>query len=298
MSELRGAPLWVGPASALIRRLPMGRYRVTSRLPRVEPFEWRLPAELGGLRYACDLGDDIAREACFTGLYAPQESALVRRTLAEGDTFVDVGANWGYFTLLAAQRVGDSGRVVAMEPDPRMFALLAGNVSRNRLRNVLLSADAAAEGPGSATLAPFVDGTGNRGVSALVERGEGVTVETRALDELLDQMEIESVDLVKVDVEGAELRVLRGMEEGLRRGRYRRVLVELHPLADPRLPDEVTTFLREIGMQGWWVDHSAASTRRFAYGRAAISELLTPVRGDTSSGEWPHQLWLAAGVTP
>ena len=62
----------------------------------------RLPWDAGGYWFECDPRDAIAREVCFTGRYEPQETALVRTILRPGMSFVDVGANWGYFTLLAA----------------------------------------------------------------------------------------------------------------------------------------------------------------------------------------------------
>jgi hypothetical protein len=176
LPDMPPPPRWVRPAAAVIRRLPAGRYRAMELLPRVAPFA----APLGGLRFACDLGDDIAREVCFTGMYAAQETGLLLGWLSAGGCFVDVGANWGYFTLIAAQRVGPRGRVIALEPDARMFAQLRDNVDRNGLAMVLPLALAAAERAGTARLARFTDGARNRGISSLELPGEGVVVEHRA----------------------------------------------------------------------------------------------------------------------
>ena len=80
-----------------------------------------MPREVGGFTFECDLRDAISREVCFTGRYEPLETLLVQSTLRPGMTFVDVGANWGYFTLVASHLVGSSGLVVSLEPDPRLF---------------------------------------------------------------------------------------------------------------------------------------------------------------------------------
>ena len=125
------APGWLRAVAWAVRRLPAGRYRAMNALPRRLRFAARLPREVGGWRFACDLRDLTAREAFFTGRYGPQETALLGAALRPGATFVDVGANWGYFTLLAAHRVGPAGRVVALEPDPRLFALLRANLAAN-----------------------------------------------------------------------------------------------------------------------------------------------------------------------
>src|SRR5512142_2823283 len=115
------APLWIRAAAAMIRRLPAGRYRAAHWIGRRvrEPFWAALPADLGSLQFHCDLRDGLMREACLTGRYEPQETALLGRLLAPGMTFVDVGANWGYFTLVGAHLVGRAGRVISVEADPR-----------------------------------------------------------------------------------------------------------------------------------------------------------------------------------
>ena len=89
----------------------------------------RLPDSLGGFTFICDVRDSLMREVCFTGMYEPQETLLAQQLLRRGMTVVDVGANWGYFTLLAAHLVGNRGRVLSLEPDPRMFRLLQQNVA-------------------------------------------------------------------------------------------------------------------------------------------------------------------------
>src|SRR3989442_13351056 len=78
---------------------------------RVDPFWMHLPPDVGELAYACDLRDGLMREVYLTGRYEPQETALLRHLLRPGMTLVDVGANWGYFTLVGAHLVGASGCV-------------------------------------------------------------------------------------------------------------------------------------------------------------------------------------------
>src|SRR5262245_56723365 len=127
VNVLPSAPPWVRLAARVIRRLPAGRYRAMNQIHRLSQsaFWMRSPKRLGGWSFQCDLRDSIAREVCFTGRYEPQETALVQAILKPGMSFVDVGANWGYFTLLAAHKVGVKGRVVSLEPDPRLFPVLA-----------------------------------------------------------------------------------------------------------------------------------------------------------------------------
>jgi hypothetical protein len=115
---------------------------------------------------------------------------------------------------------------------------------------------------------------------------------------VLDQAGVDGVDAVKIDVEGAEVRVLQGMTEGLARGRYRRISVELHPGIRPGVAAEVIALMRAAGYSGYWVDHSPRMNRRFAYGRARVRDALSSVRGADTADGWPHQIWLAPGIAP
>src|SRR5437899_2146086 len=219
--NIRPAPLWIRLAARVIRRMPAGRYRAMNRISRHsrEPFWIRTPKALGAWRFRCDLRDSIAREVCFTGQYEPQETALVRAILKPGMTFVDVGANWGYFTMLAAHRVERKGRVISLEPDPRLFPVLMENIDANHLSQVTSFQTAAANQCGWLTLAGFDESGGNFGLSRVVgryqESDRKFRVAAQSLDEIFRQENLEAVDLVKMDIEGAEGLALQGMQDSL-----------------------------------------------------------------------------------
>lgn len=297
---LAPAPAWFRAARAVVRRLPAGRFWAFDRLSRAElrPFEDRLSADLGGWRFGCDLRNVIAREACLTRRSAPAETAAVLAALPRGGTFVDVGANWGYFTLVAAHAVGPRGRVVALEPDPRMAAELRGNVARNGIGHATVMETAASEAAGRAVLSGYAEADRNRGVSSLVAPPAGnarsFAVRTAALDDLMDELGIHRADLVKIDVEGAEELVLRGMARGLAAGRYRQVLMELHPTQHPdpaRLGTTIYETMHAAGYAGEWLETGGEAERASLYGRTAARPDPRPVRGDDVLGAWPHQLW-------
>ena len=122
----RRAPRWIRALGSVVRRLPRGRYQVVASLrSSAAPFVSTLGRDLGAARFLCDLSDLISREVCLTGCYEPPVTRLLQRRLNRGGSMVDVGANWGYFSLLAAAAVGREGRVISLEPDPRQFAALA-----------------------------------------------------------------------------------------------------------------------------------------------------------------------------
>jgi FkbM family methyltransferase len=301
-APLAPAPLWFRLGRAAVRRLPAGRFRAFDLLARGirSPFEDRLGPEAGGARFRCDLRHLVAREACLTGRHAPDETALVRQALGAGDVFVDVGANFGYFTLLAASVVGGAGTVVALEPDPRMAAELRENVRTNGLENVRVLEVAAAAAEGRARLSGYEEAGGNWGTSSLVGGGsnEAPSYDVRCapLDALLDAAGVDGVALVKVDVEGAEGEVLRGMHDGLARGRYARVLVELHPWLHEDAAAEhagMWALFTAAGYRAWKVDEDPVRLRRGYYGASGLAPLRP---GDGAEGRaWHHVLWVRGG---
>jgi hypothetical protein len=239
------------------------------------PFYTAMPAPEDGLVFECDLRDVIARDVCLAGVYEAQETLVVRSTLTPGMTFVDVGANWGYFTLLAAALVGPTGHVVSIEPDPRLLARLHRNVSTNRLTWV-------------------------RVVPGAVAGADVFQVRARALDDIARGFGL--IDLVKIDIEGGEATALAGMRRLLASRVVRRLLLELHPaeLAElGRSVHDVYGPLADAGYRGFTIDHAPATTRRAAYGRPGdVATLVRPLDPTRALDAWPHQLWLAPGVTP
>jgi FkbM family methyltransferase len=298
----RPAPAWVRVAAAVIRRSPAGRYRMTHALGRgVAPFTMRLPRDLGSYRFHCDLRDSVAREVCFTGRYEPQETSLAARLLRPRMTVVDVGANWGYFTLAAAHWVGPSGRVIAFEPEPRLFEILTRNCDLNALAHVRAHRRAVAKTAGRLSFRAYREDAGNWGVTAVADdpRDADFECESVGLDDALDAEAIDKVDVVKVDVEGAEADVLAGMSRGLAAGRYRYVIVECHPEALQARGVTVTEAvapLTRAGYRLWTIDHSPRLHRLAAVGRAAAAELLSVFDGSAGLREWPHILAAAPGA--
>ncbi|MBN1209557.1 MAG: FkbM family methyltransferase [Myxococcaceae bacterium] len=302
------APLWMKAAARIVRRLPLARYRAMNALatlaPVRGPFVARLPASHQGLRFECDLRNGLAREVFFTGQYEPQETCLVRALLRPGDTFVDVGAHWGYFTLLAAEAVTRAGRVVAVEADPRIHRTLVANLALNPLPHVTALHVAAAAEEGTVKLEGYDEAQDNWGISRVRDAARAssraFTVPARPVDAMLDELGVGRVSLVKMDIEGAEVFALAGMRRGFQAHRYERLLLELHPpqlREHGREPAELTRMLTEAGYQGWAVDHSPEATRRWAYARVLEPrQLLRPLSPSAPLDEWPHVLWVAPGV--
>ena len=303
MTPAAPAPWWLWLSSAAIRTLPFGRYQLANAVARAarRPFVARLPDDLGGASFLCDLHDTISREVCFTGRYEPQETQLALRILQPGMTVVDVGANWGYFTLACAHAVGPLGRVLALEPHPRLAAMLAENVRANGLSQVEAVTLAAGSGPGRRGFVAFDEGGGNWGLSRAAQPAEAADFESAsaALDALADERGWGRIDLLKMDIEGAEADAIAGMAAGLSLGRYRFVLLECHPeqiAASGSTLEACLSAFERAGYRGWHIDHSADMHRRTASGAVPLRDLLAPIdRAALQADRWPHLLWAAPG---
>jgi FkbM family methyltransferase len=178
-----------------------------------------------------DTRDLVQRFIRVFGVWEPSVSAVALDVLQPGDVAVDVGANIGYYSLLFAGQVGPHGRVVAVEPVPSIVARLRENLRLNRVTTVDVAEAAAAEAPGSVEV--FRAPGDNLGRSATVA-GQGFvsegTVRKVPAAELVPVELWPRVRLVKVDTEGDELGVLRGLEpllEAMPAGAV--VLAELSP---------------------------------------------------------------------
>lgn len=154
--------------------------------------------------------EDVGRAIHFVGNFETAEVAYLREVLTPSSVCIDVGANIGFFTLLMAI-AAPHGRVHAFEPLPLNVALLGASVALNRLANVSVNAVAVGAAPGTADFVEAADGaysslhdTGRKPVAALTQ----VAVVT--LDDVCDGLGNPAVDVLKIDVEGAEALVLAG----------------------------------------------------------------------------------------
>lgn len=147
------------------------------------------------------------------GTYEPEQTRLFEELLRPGHTVLDVGANVGYYTLLASVLVGDPGRVHAFEPEPRNAGFLRRHASLNRRGNVRVEQAAVSDREGTAR---FDFGSGS-GTGHLADSG-AIEVRTLSLDDYCAQHGL-APHAIKIDVEGAEMSVLQGARETLVRHR-------------------------------------------------------------------------------
>ncbi|MCE9556465.1 MAG: FkbM family methyltransferase [Planctomycetes bacterium] len=188
-----------------------------------------------------DLRDWLGQHVYATGDYEDYTGRVLGLLLSDGQTMLDIGANVGFFTLLAAQRVGPSGKVMAFEPVPVVREALIHNLQLNAIQNVSVRGEAASLAEGEAQIS--VGPVEHRGISSLRSTAENqsfekITVRTVSIDTLLSHEEMASVGLIKMDIEGAEWLALQGMH---------RLLSTRHPDVIIEMSD---TYLKEFGSSG------------------------------------------------
>jgi len=158
-----------------------------------------------------------------------QISKLINKFCKPGSFCIDLGASGGYHTLPLSCLCGPGGKVFAFEPNPESYLILKRSIQRNKLRNVFLHSYAVADRTGEMvfTSAGSIDGLGHLvGLeSDLREDSEQIKyiVQTISIDEFIEKEAISRIDLIKMDIEGAELLCLKGMKKTLQN--YKPVII-------------------------------------------------------------------------
>ena len=202
--------------------------------PRVMDWLW-------GLTVMIDPTTEMGRAVYLSGRYEPTTMYVMGRLLDPGGCFIDVGANAGYYTLAAAARVGRHGRVIAFEPSSREVGMLRTNVDLNALSNVTTVRAAVGDRAGRIELRiaeQVHSGHNTLGTAFAYESVHATGTETVpmvTLDDYLRTEGLRGVDVVKIDIEGAELLALRGATA---------MLAEMRPVVILELFDQS---LRQLG---------------------------------------------------
>jgi FkbM family methyltransferase len=184
------------------------RYRIIESYgARLADDKLMLSSLPNGCRVKCDLRDQVQRQIWFYGAYEPIESYLFTQLLSPGMVVIDAGANVGQYSMLAATGVGPSGSVHSFEPIPSNFARLREHIDNNCLSNVFLSQCALWREETSLILgmpSRMINNAGAYSVRAGYDPASLVEAQAISLDAYVAKQELSRVDLIKMDIEGAE----------------------------------------------------------------------------------------------
>ena len=194
------------------------------------------------------------------GTYEKLEAKIMEEKIKVGNITVDVGANIGLHTLNMARIVGNTGRVFAFEPDPSNFEILEKNVKINNYQNIILEQKAVGDKNGRTTLYQS-DHPGMHRIFPQTKQAKGqVQVELTSLDKyFIDSNLTDKINFIKIDVEGLEFSVLKGMKNILKNNKKIKILFEFMPkntMEAGFTPIELLNYLTSYDFKLFCIDES------------------------------------------
>jgi FkbM family methyltransferase len=235
-----------------------GKWRVVEGLLRLSGVEKMdmgktFIVERREIRWKLNTGCAVQRRLFYHGGFDNYDIRELTARLGDDSVFLDVGSYFGYYSLEVARRTHGLARVFAFEPVPANYRLLMENIGLNEFKNIrgvqLAVSDIAGE------VRFEIPPDDNRGIGKIATDGDApellVTVNATTLDQFVEEQGIARLDAMKIDVEGAEVRVLRGARASIRK--FRPVMViELNPPCLQRFgssQEELIGAIRELGYE-------------------------------------------------
>jgi len=181
-------------------------------------------------RFFIDPASNFGARLTSSGGYEPEETAKILNLTRDAKTFVDVGANEGYFSVLAAKNMGAGAKVLAIEPQQRLLPVLRRNMALN---DVSFDVVACAIADSETTAEMSFSSSMNTGATGFVQttryRRPRHTVPVARLERILNDAAMPVVDCMKMDIEGLEYEAILGSRQLFERRAIKRILIEMHP---------------------------------------------------------------------
>jgi FkbM family methyltransferase len=235
---------------ALFCRVMLGKVKSTRRMPPLPTCK-----RMNGVLFEYDLADYLGTAPMYFGSYAPLVTETMKKYLRQGGVFIDVGANIGYLSAIAAGLVGNAGEVHSFEPVPAYYERLQRLAELNPRHSIFPNACAAGERAGTCPIYVTREPGQNTMVPAYQRRAEIVStldVPLRRLDDYISDKKIGRVSLIKIDAEGFELPVLKGLERYFSSARETPpIICEIAPRAYPLLGKSLTDLKDYMGQFGY-----------------------------------------------
>lgn len=203
-----------------------------------------------GTRIRVSLSDYDGRSVFYTGDADRKVTWLLGRIVRPGDVVLDIGANIGLVTMILSRLVGESGHVHSFEPNPTLQAYIDESLKFNRISNVSLHRFALGD---AESILELSVPKGHTGMGSLIQRGdlhteaESFRVRVRPLSDVLEEIGVDRIRLIKIDVEGFEAQVIRGALRAFSASPPEAILMEHHPSPVPTNEHPAIVPLMEMG---------------------------------------------------
>jgi FkbM family methyltransferase len=225
--------------------LPIIKQTINFLYQCLKPFDGIGLIELPDYKIYINSNDDVGSSLIKGERWEPYFTEVIKKEIKKGMTIVDLGAFWGFHTLYMAKLVGPEGKVFAFEPDPYNYNLLLKSIEANGYNNVIAVQKAVSDKVGKTKL--FLD----RDIPyrhTIYDPGNGresIEVETTTLDEFFKNTN-NKIDIIKMDIEGAEMAALRGMQKILKKNSKIKIFTEFNPKHLERAGCFPEDFLKEL----------------------------------------------------
>ena len=215
----------------------IGKERLKTLLMKIyyrllKPLEPVIIDSADGRKFKADLTDGMYNALYFTGFYEKNETLYFRNVIKPGEVVLDIGANFGWYTTLFSELVGKTGKIVSFEPVPRIYRELLENIALNDpLKNITAIQTSLGDREGTVTINTFQGlSHGHSSISTLGrEDYTTCSVPMTTLDACIDDhLNGRRIAMIKMDVEGAEMMVIRGAEQLLRNAADVRIMFEIN----------------------------------------------------------------------
>lgn len=265
MRAYRRSPLWPHAGQFLAKALSLA----TRGRPNI------VTKSIDGLTYELHLDEVIDASIYFSGSFEKKIEDLMDDLVLPGATAIDIGANVGYHTVRLARNTGVNGRVIAIEPTSWARVRLERNIELNGFENVLIQALGLSTGEEGNISVSFQSSYPLSGVPINVAEQVRLT----SLDILLEELNIEKVDFIKLDVDGYEEKVVRGALQTLQ-GNHPVLLVEVTPSAPLQETCGALSILEELGYVLFDEDRrfieQASTSSRWQKGTSPVNLIALP----------------------
>ena len=224
-----------------------------------DPESDSVSVNLDGNTLFIDSNDKVAVETYLNTEYEPGTTNFLKTILKKGMNVINIGANIGYFTLLAAREVGPDGKVFAFEPFPQTVELLKKNILINGFENVIIESKAVSNKTDFATLL-----TGGRSLHNFISKKKfpqltEIKVPTITVDEFLKHKNI-NIDLILIDAEGQESLIFEGMKNTLQ-SQNLEVIFEFNPFTlefSDTTPNDLLDQIQKMGFLQYLIDENTS----------------------------------------
>ena len=217
-----------------------------------------------GFKMVLDKTDlDFSRQVKFLGNYSTEsfETKIFESQLKSGMRVLDLGANIGFYTLLASSKIGNSGRVFAFEPSPKNLKLINLSLKENSFSNVTVIDAAISDFVGKSFLhlSPYYNSEHSlfnyHYSSGKYHTLDKIMINVTTVDQTLSDVGDHTVDLIKMDIEGSESKALKGMQKTIEKNEHMILITEFWPKGFENANSEPGDFLNELSTFGFKLHH-------------------------------------------